>query len=123
MMSIKSELSKVNEKDIYSFLLFVLFKVKDIPEYSSISELAYALDKENLLNLCEYFGGTTIKVPTIDELQTLIYTLLLYQKVNIEDNNIDSTLKSFNISSDILHNVKMMYKSVCNVLSEYEFSI
>lgn len=26
-------------------------------EYSSLSELAYILDKDNLLNLCEFFGG------------------------------------------------------------------
>ena len=64
-MTIKEELQKLHEPDIWSLLLFVLFKIKDIPEYSGISELAYILDRKNLLKLCEYFGGTTITMPTI----------------------------------------------------------
>ena len=74
-MSINKELSKLKETDIWSLLMFVLYKVKDTEEYSSLSELSYVLDKRNMLKLCEYFGGSTLYIPTIDELERLIELL------------------------------------------------
>lgn len=74
----KVELDTLRDKDIYSLVMFALFKLRDIPEYSSLSELAYVLDRENMLKLCEYFGGLTIRIPTIDELESILYSLVLY---------------------------------------------
>ena len=51
MTKIKEELAKLKDSDIYSLIMFALFKIRDIPEYSAISELSYLLDKKNLLNL------------------------------------------------------------------------
>ena len=56
-------LNNLKEQDWYSMALFCLYKLIEVPEYSSLGELPYVLDKENLLNLCEYFGGQTIKIP------------------------------------------------------------
>ena len=61
------DLTTLKEPDLYSLSMFTLYKLVDIPEYSSISELSYILDKTNLLKLCEYFGGTTIKIPTLND--------------------------------------------------------
>jgi hypothetical protein len=80
----KTELDNLRTKDIYSLILFALFKLKDLPEYSALSELAYILDKENLLKLCEFFGGMTITIPTMQELESIVYSLVLYQYVNID---------------------------------------
>lgn len=80
----KTELDNLRTKDIYSLILFALFKLKDLPEYSALSELAYVLDKENLLKLCEFFGGMTITIPTMQELESIVYSLVLYQYVNID---------------------------------------
>ena len=74
-------------------MLFALFKLRDIPEYSSLSELAYILDKNNLLKFCEYFGGLTLKVPTINELESILYSLVLYQYVDIEKIEYDEAIK------------------------------
>jgi hypothetical protein len=74
-MSIKTELNNLKNMDIYSLLLFTLYQCRKSDEYSSLSELAYILDKQNLLNLCEYFGGLTIQIPTIDELESLLNSL------------------------------------------------
>ena len=73
IMAIKNELQKLHNIDIWSLMLFVLYNYQKVPEYSSISELAYILDERNLLKLCEYFGGQTIKIPTI-----LIHNYSLY---------------------------------------------
>ena len=67
-MKIKTELENLKEKDIYSLMLFALYKAQEIPEYASLSQLAYILDKDNLLKLCEFYGGLTIKIPTVKEL-------------------------------------------------------
>lgn len=80
----KTELDNLRTKDIYSLILFALFKLKDLPEYASLSELAYILDKENLLKLCEFFGGMTITIPTMQELESIVYSLVLYQYINID---------------------------------------
>ena len=85
-MSIKEELNKLRTNDTYSLILFVLYKLRDIPEYSGVSELAYTLDENNFLNLCEYFGGLTITIPTIKEIRDIVDALLLYQYVDIKRN-------------------------------------
>lgn len=90
-------------------------------EYSSLSELVYVLDKENLLNLCEFFGGQTIYIPTIDELETLTYSLLLYHYVKIEHMEYSEALKLIGHESKDLRAVKSNYIKLCDVLKDYTF--
>ena len=92
-MRLKEELQKFKETDMYSLILFTLFKIKDIPEYSTLSELVYILDKDSLLKLCEYYGGLTIKIPTIEDLEGLVYSLVLYEAVDIKQQSFDEALK------------------------------
>lgn len=73
------DLHDLKEKDIYSLSMFTLYKLAALPKYSIISELPYLLDEANLLKLCKYFGGKTIKIPTIEELMLTMKTLILYQ--------------------------------------------
>jgi hypothetical protein len=121
-MKIEEYLSKLKETDIYSLVMFALFKMHNIPEYASISELSYILDKENLFKLCEYFGGLTIRIPTLDELENMICALLVYQLVNIEHREYDevsSTLrgkygKRFNT-------IEEMYLKLCTLMTDYTF--
>ena len=107
--------------DIWSLILFALYKLKNIPEYSTISELAYVLDKDNLLKLCEYFGGITIKIPTVDELELLIYSLVLYQYVNIDHIEYDKAIELIGKESVDLRAVKSGYIKICEILSKYSF--
>lgn len=118
---ISNGLSTLKERDFYSLSLFTLYKLIGIPEYSSISELAYVLDKENMLNLCEYFGGQTIKIPTTDELESLIYSLLLYQYVKIEHKDYEEACELIGRENKDLRTVKANYRKLCNVLENYEF--
>ena len=121
-MRIKEELSKLKDTDIYSLMLFALYKIKDVPEYSTLSELVYILDKESLLKLCEYFGGLTIKIPTIDELEMLVYTLILYQWVNIDGMDYEEAIKQIGHKSTDLRIVKSNYIELCKILEEYKFN-
>lgn len=121
-MRIKERLLTFKDADMWSLMLFTLYKIKDLPEYSAISELAYILDKDNMLKLCEYFGGLTIKIPTIDDLEEIVYALVLYQYVNIEGMEYDDAVKMLGERSSNLRNIKSGYLKVCEVLNNYEFN-
>lgn len=118
-MRVKEELSKLKEMDVYSLILFALFKLRDIPEYSALSELAYILDKDSLLKLCEYFGGITITIPTIDELECLVYSLVLYQYVDIDGMEYDKAVKLIGHRSSDLRKVKSEYSKLKEILQQY----
>lgn len=121
-MRIKENLITLSDMDTWSLVLFVLYKIKDIPEYSTISEMAYVLDKDNLLKLCEYFGGLTIKIPTIDELELLVHSLVLYQYVNIDGMEYDKAIELVGKDSLDLRAIKSGYIKICEILSKYKFS-
>lgn len=121
-MRIKEDLTRLNEVDTYSLILFVLYKLKDIPEYSAISELAFVLDKTNLLRLCEYFGGLTLKIPTIDELEQIVHSLLLYQYVDIDNMSFDDALKLLGEKSADIRTIRKNYNKIKQLLEGYTFS-
>lgn len=121
-MAIKSDLSMLKTKDIYSLILFALFKLRDTAEYSALSELAYLLDKESLFNMCEYFGGMTIKIPTISDLEVVVYALIMYTKIDIEGNKEDSVISELNLVGKDLTEVHKTYEKLKDVLKDYSFS-
>lgn len=116
------DIKELKDEDFYSLLLFVLFKLNDEPEYSTLSRLSYVLDKSNLLKLCKLFGGLTIKIPTIEELEMLCNGLLLYQKVDIEKHSLDSVLDRFDFSYCSKKELLELYKKIREVIKDYEFA-
>lgn len=121
-MSIHKELDKLTTSDIYSLMLFALYKANDIPEYSSLSQLSYILDKSNLLKLCEFYGGTTVYIPTIYELETLLNALLLYQKVDIENGQLEIELDKMRSATGTTTQIRKFYLLLKDVLSNYNFN-
>ena len=118
---IKSNIKNLKQTDYYSLVLFALYKFNEIPEYSSLSELAYVLDKDDLLNLCEVFGGQTITIPTIHELESTIYSLLLYQYVKIDNLDYEDAIKLIGHESCDLRAVKKQYMQLSKILDKYSF--
>lgn len=103
--------------------MFVLFKLRDIPEYSTLSELSFVLDKNSLLKLCEYFGGTTIKIPKIEDLESVVYSLTLYQYINIENKSMEEALKLIGTPQNVnMSKVKSDYFKIAGLMEEYTFS-
>lgn len=121
-MGIKQELQKLKEPDIWGFMLFALYKIREVPEYSSTSELAYILDKPNFLRLCEYFGGCTLKIPTVEEVELLLYGLLLYQYIDIDKISMDEAAVLLQNADYSLKEIKNSYKDIKELLTNYELS-
>lgn len=121
-MNISQELNKLTESDIYSLMLFALYKTTELPEYSSLSQLSYILDKANLLKLCEYYGGTTIRIPTITELETLLNSLLVYQLVDIEGKSLETVLDDMRVKNGSNLDIKRNYYVIKELLSKYNFN-
>lgn len=121
-MTIHDALSRLTKPDIYSLMLFVLFKLKDTNEYSSLSQLSYILDKDSLLKLCEFYGGTTITIPTIEDLEAVFNALLLYQEVNIEKQNFDKMLDKRDLQRTEKRKLLDCYDVVVDVLKNYDFN-
>lgn len=121
-MSIKSELKKLKTIDIWSLMLFVLYNFQKIPEYSTLSELAYVLDQRQLLKFCEYFGGQTIKVPTINQLEETIYAMLLYQYIDIEKVTECEAIELLKVDKSKEKSIKSCYKTLKTVLNDYSIS-
>lgn len=121
-MAIKNELKKLKEIDIWSLMLFVLYNFQKIPEYSTISELAYILDQKNLLKFCEYFGGQVIKVPTIDQVEETILAMLLYQYIDVEKIPEQEAIELLRAEKSKEKAIKNCYRSLKYVLSNYTLS-
>ena len=118
---VKNELLNIKELDIYSLILFALFKLRDIPDYLALSELVFLMDKKELLKLCEYFGGMTIQIPTIQELESMVYSLLLYQYINVENMNYEDAIKLIGSESKDLRQIKSDYQKLSTILEQYSF--
>lgn len=82
--SIKENLDTLHLSDVYSLMLFVLYKVQEIPDYAILSELCYLLDGSNLNRLFTYFAGQTVTFPTKADMTILTNALLLYQYVQVD---------------------------------------
>ena len=82
--NIKKNLNNLHLSDIYSLMLFILFKVQDIPEYALTSKLCYLLDGANMTRLLTYFAGQTVTFPTESEMTVVTNALLLYQYINVD---------------------------------------
>lgn len=121
-MAIKNELEKLKQMDIWSLMLFVLYNFQNIPEYAAVSELAYILDQKNMLKLCEYFGGQTIKIPTIDQLEETIYAMLLYQYIDVEKIEEKDAVQLLRLDKDKEKIVKNCYRTLKGVLVKYQIT-
>ena len=114
------DLNTLKDKDIISLILFCIYKLSEDPEYSTLSELIYVLDKDSLYKLCATYGGCTLKIPTISELRTLTNVLLLYQYVNIDGLSFVDACTLLGVDSKNRKSVSELYKKVLDVIQTYE---
>ncbi len=119
---IAEELNSLNKEDIYSLMLFTMYKIKDNPDYLTLIELCYILDGDNLNKFLRYFGGMTITVPESKDLRLMLQALRLYQFVNLEKGSFEEGLKGSVTEEFSADEIKGFYTKICEVVSEYDFT-
>lgn len=122
MKNIYSEINKFKTKDIYNLMLYILYKVSDDPQYSTLSQLSYILNKEDLLKLCSCYGGLTIKIPSIDELELMLNALFVFYEVDIQKQDMTKTLNNFQTTISERYKIKKAYSAIKNTLKDIDFS-
>ena len=82
----KNQLSLTESSD-FAYLLTLLVPLYDDPAFSWLPELFAIIGHEDLIKLCKYAGGETIKIPTLTQLSTSIEALEWFYKVYISKKN------------------------------------
>lgn len=117
---IVESLNALNKTDIYSLMLFTLYKMQDIPQYSTLSELCYVLDNDNLTKFLSYYGGMTITIPTLKDMRLILQALMLYQYVNLEQGDFNEALGA--VSDEFpVDQLKDVYTRISDIVANYEF--
>ena len=65
-------------------MLSLLYDLRKVKEYATISELCYTLDIDSFMKLIDTFGGQTVTVPTKQELAELIQVVRLFEYFEVE---------------------------------------
>jgi hypothetical protein len=118
--NIKANLNNLHLSDIYSLILFIVYKLQDIPEYAVLSELCYLLDGSNLTRLLTYFAGKTITFPTEDEMATMANALLLYQYINIDGMTlVDAQAKLEDVTPKQMDKITELYLKILPIMRQY----
>lgn len=98
-----TDFKQLKEPNLYSILLFALYQLKNCPDYAVLSQLMFMFDSTSLLKLCSQFGGTTITIPTVQELNEVLEGLNYYYSKDIQHENVSTTPpQTYYIIKDLL---------------------
>lgn len=118
--TIKENLDTLQISDIYSLMFFILYKIQDIPEYATLSEICYLLDGNNLLRLLTYFAGKTVKIPTESEFTILLNALLMYKYININGESFASAQEKITeVTAKQMEQITNLYLKIIPIINEY----
>lgn len=119
--NVKQSLDSLKLSDIYSLMLFILFKVKEIPEYAVLSELCYLLDGRSITRILTYFAGRTITIPSEADFVILTNALLLYQYVNLDNMPFAIAIEKLDQSLTNTQKDKIteLYLQIIPIIAEY----
>ncbi len=121
MSKTDENLETLRYEDIFSLVLFALYRLRDDQQFSTLSEMAYIMDKQTLLNFLEYFGGSNIKVPTLADLRLMVNALLIYEMVDLRGHRFDESIKLLNLETEKAGELLDAYKTVKEVIRNYSF--
>lgn len=118
--SIKANLNALHLSDVYSLMLFLVYKVQDIPEYMTLSELCYILDGNNLTRLFTYFAGRTVTFPTEEEFVIMTNALLMYQAIDLDGKTfVDALAEVKDVTAKQKDKVVELYLKIKPVIKQY----
>ena len=89
------DLSFLDKKDTYSFLMSAIYASKADDNYQLLSDLIYALDNDSFINFLSLFEGQTITIPSIQELTEMIKALAILAYKDIDKLPLDEVAVKF----------------------------
>lgn len=118
--NIKENINALQLSDVYSLMLFILYKVQDIPEYAVLSELCYLLDGSNLTRLLTYFAGKTITFPTEEDFAIVTSALLMYQYINVDGESYTNAQAKLNdLTAKQKEKASELYLKILPIMRQY----
>ena len=114
-------LNSLDKTDIYSMMMFILWKLRDDPEFANLSESCYLFDGKSLSRFLAYYGGMTIKVPTLRDMRLVLKALTLYQYVNSEEGTFEEGLKGCAEGEFSEEELIKTYNKAVEVIDQYDF--
>ena len=114
----KFNIKELKENDIYSLILYAIYKCTGNQQYSTLSELVYTLDRDNLMRLCSVFGGCTLKIPTLDELKVYSAALLVYNLIK-EGRTFKAAFTQTGLQRNRYNEVLKAYKTIDELVTNY----
>lgn len=114
-------LEELDKQDIYSLILFTLYKLKDVDEYSVLSELVYILDEKSFSRFLSYFEGQTIKIPKIQDLKNIVNALLFYERKSNTQLTDDEIMFDLNIPKKEKPELYKTLNLISEIIKEYDF--
>ena len=118
---VTEKLNDLSEEELYSTILFALFNLKNEPSYAALSELVFLMDNKSLMNLLKFYGGQTIKIPTVEEFKTVVNALVLFMNVNLKGLTMNESIKLQNLSEFEKSNMLKVYSTISEILIKYDF--
>lgn len=116
----KANLNDLHLSDIYSLMLFIMYKLQDVPDYATLSELCYLLDGPNLTRLLTYFAGRDLHIPSATEFANMSKAMLLYQYINIEGNSlVEAQERLTDVTPKQKDQIMELYLKIIPVMRQY----
>lgn len=119
-MSLYKNLDELSDSDTLTVIMFILGQLQTDKQYGVLSKLAYILNRDQFLSMCEIFGGTTIKIPTVEEFKIVLYGIQLYVRVNINKEEFEQAISDVDQSINRQLIVET-YTSICDIMKEFSF--
>lgn len=118
--NIKNNINNLHLSDIYSLMLFIMYKVQEIPDYAVLSELCYLLDGSNMTRMLTYFAGRTVTFPTEKEMAIVTNALLMYQYINIDGESLTTAQNKLeNLTAKQKEEVLELYLKILPIMRNY----
>lgn len=122
--NIRYNLDNMQLNDVYSLMLFLMYKMQDLPDRAVLSKLCYLLDGRGIQRLLAYFAGQTVTFPTEAELQEMTSAMLLYKFINVDHMSFVDAYEALpeELTAKQKERVKETYLSIIPLIDNYDFS-
>ena len=79
----KENFINLNKTGVFELSIYLLYMLGKLPEYRTISNLMMLNTQNAFMRICEYFGGQTITIPTIEDVQDALMIIKMYNDIDI----------------------------------------